>query len=221
VKPRLTLFDLDDTLLHGDSDVLWCEFLVDKGVLERADFAARNAQMQAAYRAGTVDAAAFTNFYVGTLAGRSPELWEPLRQAFLREVIVPRIPDAAMALVRKHLAEDELVAITTATNRFLTELTAAHFGVSHLLATEPGMAGGVFSGRAVGTLNMREGKVTRLHDWLRSRGRTLPDFHSTAYSDSINDLSLLAAVDTAVAVDPGAALAAEAQARGWRVISLH
>jgi HAD superfamily hydrolase (TIGR01490 family) len=220
MKPRLTLFDLDHTLLHGDSDVLWCEFLQDEGVLDPQAFAARNAEMVAGYQAGTVDAAAFTGFYVGTLAGRSPAQWEPLRRRFLAEHIVPRIPRDAVALVREHLAARELVVMTTATNRFITELTAAHFGIAHLLAIETELREGFFTGRPTGTLNMREGKVTRLHAFLAERGLALADLHSTAYSDSINDLPLLQAVDFPVAVDPDARLGAIARERGWRVLNL-
>jgi HAD superfamily hydrolase (TIGR01490 family) len=220
VKPRLALFDLDHTLLHGDSDVLWCGFLMDEGVLERAAFAARNADMEAQYQAGTVDAVAFANFYVSTLAGRTPAQWEPLRRRFLREVVAPRIPRDALALVRGHLQAQDLVVMTTATNRFITELTAAHFGIEHLLATEPELEDGVFTGRATGTLNMREGKVARLHAFLAQRELQLADLHSTAYSDSRNDLPLLQAVDVPVAVHPDATLAAIAAERGWRVLHL-
>ena len=220
MKPRLTLFDLDHTLLHGDSDVLWCEFLLEQRLLDREQFSARNAQMEAGYQAGTVDAAAFAGFYVSTLAGRSPAQWEPLRQRFLAEWIVPRIPRDAMALVREHLAAQDLVVMTTATNRFITELTAAHFGIAHLLATEPELREGIFTGRPTGTLNMREGKVIRLHAFLAERGLALADHTSTAYSDSINDLPLLQAVDLPVAVDPDARLGAIARERGWRVLHL-
>ncbi|HEY0824616.1 MAG TPA: HAD family hydrolase [Ramlibacter sp.] len=220
MKPRLALFDLDHTLLHGDSDVLWCEFLMDEGVLERAAFAARNAQMEAQYRAGTVDAVAFSNFYVSTLAGRTPAQWETLRRRFLQERVVPRIPGDALALVRAHVDAGELVVMTTATNRFITELTAAHFGIAHLLATEPEIAGGVFTGRATGTLNMREGKVTRLRAFLAERQLELAKLHSTAYSDSRNDLPLLEAADVAVAVHPDPVLAGIARERGWKVLHL-
>jgi HAD superfamily hydrolase (TIGR01490 family) len=219
-KPKLTLFDLDHTLLHGDSDVLWCEFLMDEGVLERAEFAARNADMEARYKAGTVGVAEFAEFYVGTLAGRAPADWEPLRQRFLGEVVVPRIPGDAMRLVREHLEADDLVVMTTATNRFITELTARHFGIAHLLATEPEVAAGRFSGRTTGALNMREGKVQRLAEWLASRGTALEAFESRAYSDSVNDLPLLRAVDHAVAVDPDPRMEAAARQAGWPVLRL-
>ncbi len=219
-KPRLTLFDLDHTLLHGDSDVLWCDFLMDEGVLDRKEFAARNADMETRYKAGTVGVEEFANFYVGTLAGRAPVQWDALRQRFLREVVVPRIPGDAMRLVARHLAASELVAITTATNRFITELTAAHFGIAHLVATEADVKDGAFTGTTTGTLNMRQGKVVRLAEWLAQRGQSLQDFTSRAYSDSINDLPLLEAVDEPVAVGPDARLAAVAAERGWEVITL-
>jgi HAD superfamily hydrolase (TIGR01490 family) len=222
VKPaRLTLFDLDHTLLSGDSDVLWCEFLMDQGVLERASFAARNADMEARYRAGTVGVQEFADFYVGTLAGRTPAQWEPLRREFLAQRVIPRIPQAAIQLVQEHLSAGDLVVMTTATNRFITELTAAHFGIGNLLATEAELAQGAFTGRTEGTLNMRAGKVERLHHWLAARGESLGGRRSTAYSDSINDLPLLEAVDEAKCVDPDAQLAGIAQARGWPVLRLH
>jgi HAD superfamily hydrolase (TIGR01490 family) len=217
---KLTLFDLDHTLLSGDSDALWCDFLIDEGVLERSTFAARNTDMEMRYRAGTVGLEEFANFYVGTLAGRSPKDWEPLRQRFLATVIVPRIPRSAMDLVNRHLDAGDLVVLTTATNRFLTELTAAHLGIDHLLATDPQLENGVFTGRTTGILNMREGKVTRLQAWLAASGQQLQGMDSTAYSDSINDLPLLQAVNHAVAVDPDALLREQAVARGWKVLHL-
>ncbi|MEO7391865.1 MAG: HAD family hydrolase, partial [Ramlibacter sp.] len=221
VKPKLTLFDLDHTLLSGDSDVLWCDFLMDKGLLARAEFAPRNADMEARYQAGTVGAQEFADFYVGTLAGKGPAQWEPARQEFLATRIVPRIPPAAIDLVQKHLDAGDLVAMTTATNRFITELTALYLGVEHLLATEAELVNGLFTGRVRGTLNMRAGKVARLHEWLAARGHSLAAFRSKAYSDSINDLPLLEAVDKPVAVDPDPRLAAIARERGWRVLNLH
>ena len=217
---KLALFDLDHTLLDGDSDVLWCDFLIDQGILERQSFGARNADMEARYQAGTVGLEEFSNFYVGTLAGRTPQEWEPLRQTFLQGVILPRIGHAALDLVKGHREAGDLVVMTTATNRFITELTAAHVGIEHLIATEPQLQEGRFTGRTSGTLNMREGKVTRLHAWLKDSGQGLADFESTAYSDSINDLPLLESVNRAVAVNPDARLQQKAQDRGWDVIFL-
>jgi HAD superfamily hydrolase (TIGR01490 family) len=193
---------------------------MERGVLERAQFAARNEEMDARYKAGTVSAQEFAGFYLEALRGRTPESLEALRQAFLRDVVVPRIPPGAIELVRRHQDAGDLGVITTATSRFITELTAAHLRFEHLIAIEPEVAGGCFTGRTTATLNMREGKVARLHEWLQARGRRLEDFHSTAYSDSINDQPLLEAVDEAVAVDPDPRLERLAQERGWRIIRL-
>jgi HAD superfamily hydrolase (TIGR01490 family) len=220
-RPNLTLFDLDGTLLAGDSDVLWCDFLMDNGVLDRAAFAARNADMDARYQAGTVGAQEFAHFYLGLLAGKTEQHWDPLRREFLATQVVPRIPPAAVRLVQQHRDAGDLVVMTTATGRFITELTAKYLGIEHLLAIEPELADRLFTGRSSGTLNMREGKVKRLHEWLAARSDALQNFRSTAYSDSINDLPLLEAVDEPVVVDPDAKLAAIARERGWRELRLH
>ena len=217
---KLTLFDLDHTLLNGDSDVLWCDFLIAKGVLDKEHFAARNADIEARYQAGTVGLQEFADFYVGTLAGRSPQEWEPLRQEFMAEWIAPRITSAAIALVDKHLEAGDLVLMTTATNRFLTELTAMYFDIEHLIATEAEIRDDRFTGRTTGTLNMREGKVTRLKDWMKARGLRFKDCQSTAYSDSINDLPLLEAVNQPVTVNADTQLAAIAAQRGWPALNL-
>ena len=219
-KPRIAFFDLDHTLLSGDSDVLWCAFLIEKGVLDRAVFERRNADIEARYKAGSVEVSEFANFYLSMLAGHTPAHWEPLRQEFLRTQIRPNIPAAARAVVRRHQAGGDLAVLTTATSRFLSELTAEDLGFAHVIATEPELVHGVFSGVATGVLNMRAGKVTRLHAWLAARGQRLDGFESAAYSDSINDLPLLEAVDHAVAVNADAKLAAIAAERGWRTLAL-
>ena len=216
---KLTLFDLDNTLLAGDSDVLWCDFLIAKGILD-AGFAQRNADIDAQYRAGSVDPVVFADFYVSTLAGKTPRQWEPVRREFLNNEIVPRIPGAALELVKRHRDAGDLVVMTTATNRFITELTALHFQIEHLIATEPELVDGVFSGATTGVLNMRGGKVARLHQWLKARGQTMGQFVSTGYSDSINDLPLLEAVDQAVVVNADAKLAEIAAQRGWKTLTL-
>ena len=217
----LTLFDLDHTLLDGDSDVLWCEFLMQRGELDRTVFEPLNRRMAHEYRAGTVSAQAFCEFYIGTLAGRSREQGELLRREFLEAVVVPRIGAAAHALIERHRGAGELVVLTTATNRFITELTAAHLGLPHLIATECEIdADGRFTGRIAGTLNMREGKVARLHEWLATQRIDPRDCETTFYSDSINDLPLLLAVRKPVAVNPDLRLAAEAAERGWPVLNL-
>jgi len=218
---KLVVFDLDNTLLSGDSDALWCEFLLAQGVLDRAVFAERNAQVELAYRAGSISALAFSEFYLSTLAGRSRTQLDALREAYLRECIVPRIPASARWLVDAHRTPGDLLVMSTATSRYLTELTAAHLGFEHLIATEPDEAGGVFSGLARGVLNMREGKVQRLREWLAQNA--LPEdllALASFYSDSINDLPLMQAVREPIAVDPDERLLAHAQSQGWKVLRL-
>lgn len=226
LKPRLALFDLDHTLLEGDSDVLWCAYLMDMGMLDRASFAQRNAAMEREYRAGTVSTQVFSAFYIATLAGKTPAQWETTRQAFLHDVVAPRISAAARALVRQQQDDGALVVMTTATNRFITELTARDLHIEHLLATDcelaaSGPQAGCFTGAPVGTLNMRDGKVTRLQAWLAGRGQKLVDFDSWAWSDSINDLPLLQAVDHPVATHPDPRLARIAAEYNWPVLHLH
>jgi HAD superfamily hydrolase (TIGR01490 family) len=215
----LALFDLDHTLLDGDSDVLWCEYLMDLGLLERAVFEPRNRAIEAAYKAGTVGVLEFCEFYVGTLAGRSAAQWQPLREAFFDERIRPRFVPAGLACIEQHRRAGHTLVLTTATNRFITELTALALDLPHLIATEAEVApDGRFSGRVSGEPNMRQGKVTRLHAWLAARGEApLAARPSVFYSDSINDLPLLEAVREPVAIDPDARLVAEAEQRGWPV----
>lgn len=223
----LAIFDLDNTLLTGDSDVLWCEFLVAQGLLPSAQLAL-NARMDADYRAGTVSAPDFSQFYVGTLRGRSPAFWAPWRQRFLQQVVVPRIPASARALVQQHRAAAHTLVLSTATNRVITELTAAALDIPHLIATEAALADGpegTYTGHTAGVLNMRDGKVQRLHAWLVARGlddsaRARALAAARFYSDSTNDLPLLRAVGHPVVVDPDPRLLAEAQALGWPVLRL-
>lgn len=221
MTPRLALFDLDHTLLSGDSDVLWCEFLMDEGVLDRAEFAPRNAEMARRYREASVSAQDFCEFYVATLAGRTPEAWRPVCQRFLDRVVAPRIPASAHALVESHRARGDRLVMTTATNRVLTELTAQHLRIGDLIATEVELVDGVCSGRTSGVLNMREGKVSRLRAWLAEQ--SLPPgllAGATFYSDSSNDLPLLRAVAEPVIVDPDPSLRRHAAVAGWPILEL-
>jgi HAD superfamily hydrolase (TIGR01490 family) len=219
---RLALFDLDHTLLSGDSDVLWCEFLMNEGVLDRAAFQPRNDEMARRYGESTVSAQDFCEFYVSTLAGRTLGEWRHWCERFLNDVVEPRIPASAIELVESHRGRGDRLVLTTATNRVLTELTAARLGIADLLATEVELVDGRCTGRTRDVLNMREGKVTRLRSWLVEQGVD-PDpalASATFYSDSSNDLPLLQAVGHPVVVDPDAGLRRHAQARGWRVLEL-
>jgi HAD superfamily hydrolase (TIGR01490 family) len=218
---RLALFDLDNTLLTGDTDVLWCEFLIECGRLDSATFAAANADMEQRYQAGRATAIEFCAFYVSLLKGISHRDGEVLRQQFFIEWIRPRICDDARALVEKHRALGDVLILTTATNRFTTELTAHDLGIENLIAIETESIDDIFTGKTIGVLNMREGKVVRLRQWLIKRGweESLIK-EATFYSDSINDLPLLSAVANPVAVDPDLKLAREVSARGWTTIRL-
>ena len=217
----LALFDLDHTLLSGDSDALWCEYLMQHGLLDRADFEPRNAEMVRRYADASVSVEAFCDFYVSTLAGRTPAECSAWCQRFLDEVVVPRVPASARALVERHREKGDRLVLTTATNRVITELTAQHLGIAELIATEVEIANGHYTGRTRGVLNMREGKVVRLHAWLAAQAmpRELLD-EATLYSDSSNDLPLLGVVGHPVVVDPDARLRAHALAQGWPIVEL-
>ena len=221
-SPRLALFDLDGTLLAGDTDVLWCAHLIEEGVLDRETFAAANRDVADRYARGAISAEEFAGFYAATLAGRSAAAWAPLRERFVATAILPRIGAAARALVAEHRAAGDRLLLTTATNRFLSEPIAATLGIAELVATELQVAdGGDFSGRTRGTVNMRAGKVERLSAWLAERGEPPSRLaEAVFYSDSINDLPLLEAVGTAVVVDPDPRLRNEALRRGWRIVSV-
>ena len=221
MKPGLAVFDLDHTLLDGDSDQLWCDFLMDEGLLDRAAFGERNAQMERDYRAGTVSVQAFCEFYIGTLAGRTPAHWQPLRERFLRERVQPRLHAGTAGLLDSHRQRGDVLVLSTATNRYLTELTAQALGFQHVIATECELdADGRFTGRVQGVPNMRDGKVTRLQAWLAAQGQTLADWHSQFYSDSMNDLPLLQQVSEPVVTNGEPRLLAIAAQRGWRTLSL-
>ncbi len=218
---RLAIFDLDNTLLTGDTDVLWCDFLIAQGRLDAATFAAANADMEQRYQAGNATAQEFCAFYVSLLKGISRGEGESLRQHFFDEWIRPRICADARALVEEHRASDDTLILSTATNRFITELTAQDLGIEHLIAIEVESIDEVFTGRTLGVLNMREGKVTRLNEWLLAR--SWPDSliqEATFYSDSINDLPLLSVVANPIAVDPEPKLAHEIRQRSWPTIHL-
>jgi HAD superfamily hydrolase (TIGR01490 family) len=220
--PRLALFDLDGTLLAGDTDVLWCAFLVEEGILDRETFGAANRDVAERYARGAITPDEFAAFYAATLGGRSAAAWAPLRERFVASAIAPRIGAAARALVAQHRQAGDRLVLTTATNRFLTEPIAAALGIETLLATELEVAANAdFSGRTSGIVNMRAGKVARLTAWLAARGEQASVLAAaTFYSDSINDLPLLQAVGQPVVVDPDPRLREEARRRGWRILRL-
>jgi HAD superfamily hydrolase (TIGR01490 family) len=215
---NLAIFDLDHTLLDGDSDYLWGQFLVEEGLVDGESYERQNREFYEAYNAGTLDIDAFAAFSLKPLTEHEPEALYALRRRFVKEKIEPCVAKGAPALLQKHRAPGDTLLITTATNAFITAPIAELLGVPNLLATEPEMVDGRYTGRVSGHANFRDGKVLRLRQWLEQR--QIQYGHSTCYSDSHNDLPLLGFADTAVAVDPDPTLRAEAQRRGWAVISL-
>ncbi len=217
----LALFDLDNTLLAGDSDYEWGQFLVDRGVIERVEYEAQNRAFYEQYAAGTLDIHEFLGFALRPLAEHSSADLARWHADFMRQRIRPMIGDKARALVRQHAAAGELCAVVTATNSFVTAPIAREFGIRHLIATEPEAIDGRFTGRVAGQPCFREGKILRVEQWLARQGLRWTDVpRSTFYSDSHNDLPLLERVTHPVAVDPDAALEAAARRRGWPMISL-
>jgi len=216
---RLVLFDLDHTLITVDSDEQWVEFLVAEGRLDRGAIESANHEIVARYRRGDATPVEFTEFYLSVLVPFLPEdlaAWHP---RYLRERILPHVAPGTRALLARHREAGDLTVLTTATNRFLTAAIARELGFEHLIATEPEMAGGRYTGRVDGIANMREGKVARLDAWLERRGWSLQSIPETwFYSDSLNDLPLLSRVTHPVATHPDERLRAIARERGWRII---
>jgi HAD superfamily hydrolase (TIGR01490 family) len=218
---RLALFDLDNTLLAGDSDYEWGQFLVDRGILDREAYEAQNQAYYGQYAAGTLDIHEYLGFALRPLAEHTPTDLGRWHAEFMASRILPMVTAEARALVDGHAQRGDLCAIVTATNSFVTAPIAREFGVLHLIATEPECRDGRFTGRVAGTPCFREGKVLRLDQWLSGQGRRLGEFaQSSFYSDSHNDLPLLERVSRPVAVDPDEELAREAARRGWERISL-
>jgi HAD superfamily hydrolase (TIGR01490 family) len=217
----LALFDLDNTLLAGDSDFEWAQFLIRKGVLDREVQESRNLEFYEQYKAGTLDIHEFLDFQLKPLARHPRSQLDAWHEEFMRDTIRPLMGDAARRLVQQHLEHGALTAIVTATNSFVTAPIAREYGVHHLIATEPEQVGGEFTGRVAGTPSFREGKITRVGEWLAERGQTWDSFDATwFYSDSLNDLPLLRRVSNPVAVDPDDTLRETALEQGWPVISL-
>jgi HAD superfamily hydrolase (TIGR01490 family) len=215
---KLALFDLDNTLLDGDSDYAWAQFLIEEGVLHAGDYNAKNEWFYERYKDGTLDIHEFLDFQLAPIARRPRAQLDAWHSQFMQRKVRPMILPGAPELIAKHA--DALAAIVTATNRFITQPIADELGVAHLIATDIEEEGGFFTGKPRGTPNFREGKVERVNQWLASRGHRLEDFESWFYSDSLNDLPLLEKVTHPIAVDPDATLRAHAAQRKWPIISL-
>ena len=216
---RLALFDLDNTLLAGDSDFEWAQFLIEQGVLDREIYEARNQNFFEQYKAGTLDIHEFLDFQLKPLSRHPRDQLDDWHREFLRLRILPIITQKARDLVQSHVHDAR--AIVTATNSFVTGPIAREFGIEHLVATEPEEVGGEFTGRVRGVASFQGGKVTRVEQWLAEHGLIWGSFSETwFYSDSLNDLPLLNQVTHPVAVDPDETLKETALERGWMIISL-
>ena len=218
---NLALFDLDNTLLSGDSDFEWSQFLIEQGVLDRELFEARNLAFYEQYKAGTLNINEFLDFQLKPLSHHARKVLDAWHEQFMRSKVRPMMGPRARALVAKHKTAGDVCVIVTATNSFVTAPIAREFGVAHLIATDPEQKGGEFTGGVAGIPSFREGKVLRMESWLAERGWSWESFGTSwFYSDSLNDLPLLAKVKQPVAVDPDATLRAHAEKLGWAVISL-
>jgi HAD superfamily hydrolase (TIGR01490 family) len=214
----LAIFDLDNTLLGGDSDHAWGEFLCRKGYVNTDDYRERNDSFYQDYCRGELDVYAYQRFALAPLKGKTPKELESWHQQFMEEAITPLWLPKAVALLDKHKAADDFLLIITATNSFVTAPIARKLGVNDLIATEPEIIDGRFSGEISGTPCYQTGKVTRLQKWLHDNSENM--IGSYFYSDSHNDLPLLEIVKHPIAVDPDQTLRRVSESRGWKIISL-
>ena len=217
-RMALAIFDLDNTLLGGDSDYLWGEFLVENNIVDGITYQQKNQDFYDQYLAGTMDIFEFLAFQLKPLADNSLEDLVQWREKYLQEKINPLILEAGLALIKQHQQQGDETLIITATNSFITAPIAEKLGIPNLIATEPEMVDGLYTGNVAGTPSYQAGKVTRLNQWLEGHHLNLEG--SYFYSDSHNDIPLLELVDHPVAVDADANLQAVATKQGWKVISL-
>ena len=218
---KLALFDLDNTLLTGDSDFQWAQFLIEQNVLDREVYEARNIEFYEQYKAGTLNIHEFLNFQLKPLSRHPRKQLNEWRTSFIKQRIAPIIAPGARELIAKHQTEKDLCIIITATNSFVTAPIAQMLGIDHLIATEPELENGEFTGHVSGIPSFQKGKITRLEQWMDKHNLTWISFlQSWFYSDSLNDLPLLEKVTHPVAVDPDATLRQHAKKNNWPIISL-
>ena len=214
----LAIFDLDNTLLDGDSDYLWGRYLSETGVVDGEAYERENDRFFEQYKAGDLDIHEFLRFSLRPLKEHPMEELLAWRDQFMRRKIDPIILSRAVELVEKHRQSGHTLLIITATNTFVTEPIARRFGIENLIATEPEMLQGRYTGEVAGIPSFQGGKVERLRQWLEDKDDDLAG--SAFYSDSHNDIALMEEVDQPVAVDPDEQLAKISTARGWPIISL-
>lgn len=218
---KLALFDLDHTLLPLDSDQSWGEFTLSLGWVDPDTFQAKNNGFYADYLAGCLDIHAYVRFSTAAVREKGPAAAAAAHDLFMERVIRPAILPAALDLVEQHRRRGERLVMVTATNEFVTRPIAEAFGMDVLLAVELERDGhGHFTGEIAGVPSLREGKVTRVQQWLATQGKSLAEVEATFYSDSLNDLPLLEQVQQPVVTNGSAALRQTALARGWRILDL-
>lgn len=214
----LAIFDLDNTLIAGDSDYLWGQFLVEKGAVDADLFEAENERFYADYKKGTLDIMAYQKFSLAPLTQQRMATLRHWHEQFMEKYIKPITLSKAQELVDKHQSQGDTLLVITATNTFVTKPIAKLYGIKEIIGTDPEMVDCKFTGNVKGVPSFQEGKVTRLQEWLKDHNQTLEG--STFYSDSHNDIPLLEVVDNPVAVDPDPKLEKYAQQHNWSVISL-
>lgn len=221
MKQNLALFDLDNTLLAGDSDYSWSLFLIEQGLLDASSHRARNEQFYQDYKNGNLDIDKFLEFQLKPLSQHPVAFLDTLHLKFMQEVIRPMMTTKAQDLVNKHQAAGDLCLIITATNSFVTKPIAEAYGIKHLIGTDPEMIDGRYTGGVSGVPSFQAGKVIRINQWLAERQQQLSDFETSYfYSDSQNDLPLMKLVTNPVAVDADETLTEYAKAQHWPQISL-
>ncbi|MGM0769401.1 MAG: HAD family hydrolase [Pseudomonadota bacterium] len=214
----LAIFDLDNTLLAGDSDHAWGEFLVEEGIVDAEEYRKANDRFYREYLNGELDILHYLGFALQPLAKYAMEDLLAWRERFMDKKVRPMLQDKAFRLLEEHRSQGHTLMIITATNRFVTEPIAELLGIEHLIATDPELVNGRYTGQVAGVPSFQDGKVTRLNDWLASQNETLEG--AWFYSDSHNDVPLLKKVDNPVAVDPDPTLEKLALEKGWKVMSL-
>lgn len=213
----LAIFDLDNTLIAGDSDHAWGEFLVEKGIVDAQVYKTANDRFYQNYLDGSLDIMEYLSFSLRPLAQHSLAQLQAWHRQFMLEKIQPIMLDKANEKLAWHKAQGDFILIITATNRFVTEPIAEHLGVHELIAIEPEMVDGRYTGQVAGIPSFKEGKVIRLQNWLQDKDFDLAETYF--YSDSHNDLPLLRLVGKPIAVDPDETLKAEAEQQAWPIIS--
>ncbi|MDX1553023.1 MAG: HAD family hydrolase [Marinobacter sp.] len=214
----LAIFDLDNTLLAGDSDHAWGEFLVEESIVDAEEYRKANDRFYQEYLNGELDIMHYLSFALQPLARHDMQQLLTWRKEFIEKKIRPMMQSSATELLDSHRVQGHTLLIITATNRFVTEPVAELLGIEHLIATEPELVNGRYTGEVAGVPSFQDGKVTRLNDWLQSTGESLDG--AWFYSDSHNDAPLLRKVENPVAVDPDPTLENIAKENGWKIMSL-